>query len=576
MVATPQIGPIGPGGPKAPPPGPEERRTSIKAGVFPLPPNGFEIIRRAEAARRERVNWENHWQDVADMVQPTRDFTVKREPGTRRRSKIFNDRAPNASESLAAALHGLLINPALRWGNLYSVDFDDNRDEQGAAWLYDATSRVLEHLGSIESGFAMASHEIALDLVGFGTGINLIRESRANLRFQARALADFYIEKNDWGIVDTVFRFVEMSARDAKRRFGEEALSPEVQELLRDRDEKKRDTLIQFWHAVAPRSFRDPSMLNARNKPFMSIYVEIKTKHIVAESGFAAFPYLSPRWEVAPEEMYGRSPAMKVLPSVFMVNAMSKTIAMSGELRVMPPMNIPARGIVGNFSTLPGAKNYYKLGTREFASPVLTGADPLLGVELLQHFEKPIEDAHFLNALQLPEIDRMTREEVITRRQQGLLLASPILSRLYAEWLSPVFLRTFDWALRTRRLAPPPAQLAGRRIGVRFAGPMALAQRQAEADGFNSALESNAQVIAIDPGVVQNLDTDMAFRDVFALHNVNPKYLRSPRDVARLRQQQAEREAAEQQAALEQAGAQASQAQARAFRDLSEAQTNAA
>ena len=47
------------------------------------------------------------------------------------------------------------------------------------------------------------------------------------------------------------------------------------------------------------------------------------------------------------------------------------------------------------------------------------------------------------NRLRLPELDRMTAEEVITGRNLGLIMASPALSRLRIEPLDPAVIRVF-------------------------------------------------------------------------------------------------------------------------------------
>lgn len=46
-----------------------------------MPANTRELKARFDQARARRGNWESHWQEIADLVLPTRDFTVEREPG---------------------------------------------------------------------------------------------------------------------------------------------------------------------------------------------------------------------------------------------------------------------------------------------------------------------------------------------------------------------------------------------------------------------------------------------------------------------------------------------------------------
>ena len=51
-----------------------------------------------------------------------------------------------------------------------------------------------------------------------------------------------------------------------------------------------------------------------KNMPFASVYVHVKTKQIVKESGFNEMPVIIPRWSVIPDTSYAIGPFYKVLP----------------------------------------------------------------------------------------------------------------------------------------------------------------------------------------------------------------------------------------------------------------------
>ena len=86
--------------------------------------NVRDVIKRYEAAKEARKNWEWHWQEVAELVLPTRDFTVDFTEGEQRRNRIFNETAPDACESLASALSGMLTNTSIRWFSLALTDYE--------------------------------------------------------------------------------------------------------------------------------------------------------------------------------------------------------------------------------------------------------------------------------------------------------------------------------------------------------------------------------------------------------------------------------------------------------------------
>ena len=72
-----------------------------------------QYISRLEKLEGDRRNWDDHWQEVAEVVFPNRsDFTKKVTRGERKNVKIVDSTAVNANELLGAGLHGMLTNPA--------------------------------------------------------------------------------------------------------------------------------------------------------------------------------------------------------------------------------------------------------------------------------------------------------------------------------------------------------------------------------------------------------------------------------------------------------------------------------
>ena len=55
-----------------------------------------QILARFSRAKSQRGQWEGHWQEVADLCLPTRDFVTDYNSGQRRRNRIFNDTASEA------------------------------------------------------------------------------------------------------------------------------------------------------------------------------------------------------------------------------------------------------------------------------------------------------------------------------------------------------------------------------------------------------------------------------------------------------------------------------------------------
>ena len=529
-----------------------------------------------QEAKPRRSSFEFHWQEVADLVLPTRDFTVtKRQPGTQRRNRIFDETAPNAAVSLASAMHGLLFNPLIRWFAVGTEEQDDQHDDESSFWLYDTTSRMLAWFAHPSSGSAVSSYEVMLDVIVFGTGIELVRERPDRLTFQARQLSNFYMIANDEGTITDQFRDYEMTPRDMMAVFSKpgDTLDDKIKKQAEDatsEHQEKRSIL----HAVYERNDRDPMRRNGPNKPWASIYIDKEAKKVIRESGFDENPYMSPRWSKAPEEVYGRGPAMQMLPAIKGVNAIARTILQAGELAINPPIISFDNLREGNLRTTPGARIYLRGGSRDVPQPLLSGADPRLGDAMLVRQQDKIEQAFFLDRFTLPSADadrgqpRMTATEIIERRQEGLLMASPVLSRLYAEWLNHRIRRVFSWMVKTGQLLPMPEALRGRALKPHYISPMALSQKASQTQSFLAAFNTALPLMNADPSVIQNLDPDETFRGIYQMFNAPPQFLRSREAVRQLRDQQRQAEQVAQQLEAAQTAASTARDAAAGFKDI--------
>ena len=529
------------------------------------------IIRRFEIAKVNRSNWNTHWQEVAELVLPTRDFTVIQPGGARRRMKIFDPTAPNSHVELSATLDGLLTNEAIKWFALTPGDDDLIEDHEVKLWLEVATNAMLRWLGNPNSGFAMSIWETYQDEVAFGTAILLPRRDPDAMRFQTIPLANMYLEADERGEIVTAYRHIFMPAHEVVARWGN-AVSERVHKLAKNDSES--DDKIEIIHCVQKRDKRDPQRRDGKNKPWASIYVEVQEKGMLSEGGFDENPYLTPRFSKAPGEVYGRSPAMTTLTAIKTANAMMKTILLAGAKAVDPPLNVPANSIEGSIRTSPGAINYYRVGTKDFAQPMDTGANPRLGHELLSAVQLQIESGFYLDKIRLPGISpqgghaRMTAQEVIERRNQTLIFFSPILSRMYAELLSPVITRLFKDMRRRNIIPPPPPAIAGREMKIEYLSPLALSQQASEVSGFIQLMNVAAPLVEADPTVLQNLDADETFIRLAHLLNVSPRMIRTRQDVAQIRQANEQQQQLAQQAEIAQQLAKAGRDAAAGIKDV--------
>ena len=456
----------------------------------------------------------------------------------------------------------MMFNPAIRSFEVVAVDQAVGLQRDAAIWLRDTTDRMLAYLNSVASNWSLCVDEMALSLVRFGTGpVLAVEKPGTGLRFIARRLEELFLNENDEEEITEIYRLIEMTVDQMVEKFSRstDRVPDQFKRKVKSGD---HDTKIEIIHAIFKRDAfqtQPALMLPGERKPWASVWLTKDSGEIIRESGFNRNPYLIPRWRKAPQEVYGRSPAMDVLNTVKALNAMERTTLIASELRTRPPINAPADSHKGPIRTIPGWINWYKRGVRDFAQPMDLGADPASGEAMIQRYEARVHEAFFLDTLKLPTAQegggqpRMTREEVIQRRMEGLFAASPITSRLQTEFFVPALTILYEWMLRNQMLAPIPDVLVGRDLTVDFMNPLAISQRSSQSQSVNGAVATMAPLMT--PEVLDNFDPDETSRGIWRMWNAPPEFLRDRREVARIREQRAEMQQAAQTATIAREGA---------------------
>lgn len=512
--------------------------------------NVKELVHRFSQLKNTRGTWESHWQEIADYVLPRRaDVTTKRARGDKRTEKIFDSTAINAAELLASSLHGMLTNAASPWFMMSYKNPVLNLDDKSMEWLEECTNQMYMVLN--RSNFQQEIHELYADLITFGTAAMMIEKDEVNgLRFSTRHISEIYIQENEFGRVDTVYRIFKMSARAAVNMFGD--VSKKINKL----NEKNPYDEVELLHIVFPREKFDPNKIDALNKPFASIYCDPETTELLGESGYDEFPYVVPRFLKSSVETYGRSPAMVALADIKMINKMSETIIKAAQKTIDPPLLVPDDGFMLPIRTVPGGLNFYRSGSRDRIEPLNTNANIGLGVQYEDQRRDAIRKAFYVDQLLLAQRVNMTATEVLQRNEEKMRMLAPVLGRLTGEMLQPLITRCFNIMLRMEMFPVPPEQLQGKEIDIEYTSPLARSQRSGDVNAAVRSLEILSPLAQLAP-VFDYIDVDKFVKHITDILGVPAKIMRSDAEVQQIRQDRAavQQAQAEAQAQLEQAEA---------------------
>ena len=493
------------------------------------------LLKRYDRLKSQRQNWESHWQEVADYMQPRKaDVTKTRSKGDKRTELIFDGSPLQSVELLAASLHGMLTNPSTPWFSLRFKQDDMENEDEAKEWLEDATEVMYAAFN--KSNFQQEIFELYHDLITFGTAAMFIEEDDEDiLKFSTRHINEIFIAENDKGRIDTVFRKFSLSARAVIQKFGNVSINIETK--------AKKDPYqeVEIMHAVYPRSDFDPKKQDKDNMPFESVYLDAESGDELSVSGFREFPFVVPRYLKASHEIYGRSPAMTALPDVKMLNEMSKTTIKSAQKQVDPPLLVPDDGFMLPVRTVPGGLNFYRAGTRDRIEPLNIGANTPLGLNMEEQRRNSIRNAFYVNQLMMQNGPQMTATEVIQRNEEKMRLLGPVLGRLQSELLKPLIDRAFALILRKNLFRPAPEFLAGTDIEIEYVSPLAKAQKSSELQSIMRAIEIMGSLSNVAP-VFDHINMDKLVRHLADIVGVPQKILKPQSELNAERQQAAQQQ----------------------------------
>ena len=254
-------------------------------------------------------------------------------------------------------------------------------------------------------------------------------------------------------------------------------------------------------------------------------------------------PYSISRYVLAPGEIYGRSPAMNVLPSINVLNEEKKVVLKAGHRIVDPVLLVQDDGILDGFSLKPGALNSGAVSSegRPLVHTLPTG-NLQIGKELMDDERAIINDAFLVTLFQiLVETPQMTATEVLERAREKGALLSPTMGRFQSEALGPLIEREFDLLVQQNLIPPPPLilQQARAEYKVEYDAPLNRAMRAEEGSGIMRTMQWGAEITSQtqDPAAMDWFAVDEIIPDLADINGAPFRYIRTPEQVAAIRQQ---------------------------------------
>ena len=511
--------------------------------------NAKDIVRRLEQMEYEKSTWNGTYQEVADNVIGRRDFQTQHVVGGRQRlQNIFDGTGMRAHQAFVALVSSLLTNPATDWFLLTTADQRLLQNRRIALWLQEAQEHLKWAINRAAAAFQPQMHEMYTDLIGFGTGaIAVLEDPIDGLYFHAHNLQEIFLEEDSRGRIDTVYRRVELTARQVEEKYPDK--STVAKKLMATGNENQKVKIVQ---ALFPNG--EAHLGGIGNLPISSVHLAIGTgaPEILREGGFHEMPIMTPRWEKDSGEIYGRGPGVQALPDCKMSNQMNRTMLKAGQKAVDPPLMVSDRGVQSTIRTHSGGVTTVRDNGSNLdpIRPIDSKAKFQIGLELIKDRRSGIESAFHVDLLEIFRQPNMTAEAVMQIVEQTDRALSPVLGRQQNELLEPLVNRGFMIELRSGRMPPPPEELIGHNVIAEYQSPVVRAQKVSEKRALREGMQGAMEMANVVPDVLDNYDTDKIARLDWELGSLPVGALRSFDDVIALREARAQAQA-EQQALQE-------------------------
>jgi hypothetical protein len=519
---------------------------------MPAPdPKAGALIDLFHQMKSARAPFEKNWQDIKDMIRPGAGaFQRHSAPGADQANAIYDSTAPKACGQFASAIHGYLVNPTDRWLSLGVAGVPDEQlSDEALDWLEHAAEVIYSNYQVEESNFTTSMHENFLDIGAFGNGCVYQDWDYENghLLFKHFTLAEVFIKLNYRGRVDTVAKACKYTVRQIEQEF-KGPFPPGLADEMRISD-KRPDKEFTIVHIVMPRKDRNPGIPNKTNKPWASYHLCEDTKELIEEGGYDSFPYTFGRWMVMSPEIYGRGPAIDMLPDIRVLNKYEFILLKCGMKLADPPLQIESDAFNLPIPTEPGSTIIREQGSQP-AEPLISGENLPISMEQAEQKRMSIREGFYSDWIRMDKENvEMTAYEVQDRRGEKFRMMTPLLGRITSEQLGPTIARSYSLLVEYGRIKPPPEELQNRKLKVVYIGPAAKAQEEIRAMNNSRLVQDLAPIAQVDPTVMDVIDTDEFARDMARSRSVSRKILRSPDEVKAIREQRAQAQMMQQAAA---------------------------
>lgn len=519
----------------------EQQIKELKARWQQLKDNRHEFEPRWTEAQQYCDNGILQWESISSLPEVP---------------KRYSSLPYNYCKTLVAGIVGYAISPSVNWFKL-SLEQVELLELYGVKDFLEECERVMIAEFNA-SNLYKESVPFVKDSAIIGHSLLLIDEDLDNNRprYTKFPANELYIDINEYGEVDTVFRHYQDTLRNCANFFGVENLDENMQEDAENPE--KWNNKVELLQCTLPREKFNSSLKDAKNKPYACFYIDLKNGKILQESGYDEFPYAVFTWDRFPGYAYSSSPAQDAMADIKALNIIKKTSLTIAQKSANPAFL--ATEDVRDIDLAPEGVTYLPTKDSRF-EPLRAGDNYPVTLQELANYEQNIKDWFYVDYFLMLQQKQgnMTATEVMELQGEKAATLSSLIVALDAA-LRKIISRTFNILMKEGKLPEVPYTLQDKlaTMKVDFNGPLAQAQKKYHTMGGTlQALQTVGPILQMFPNAGDFIDGDQLMKTALEGQGMPQNVIREDDDVDKLRVQraQAEQEAAAQQQQMQMAQA---------------------
>ena len=502
-----------------------------------------DIKSRYEQLKLERNKFIDRWQEAEQYVAPVvYDWgnldAVPSVPTRYASSPCLN------LKTLVAGLTGYSISPNITWFKL-SLQDQSTMDAYGVKDWLEECDKYLQAEYTRSNLYSEASKFVEYAAID-GHAAMLIDEDieRGKLRFTTMRNNEIYLDVDDYGEIDTVYREYYMTVRNAVKFFGLENLHESIQDKYKD--VKLWNEKVKILYAVYPREDYDEESPDAKNMPYAAVYMDMDHSVIIQESGYNEMPFSVFEWDRISGLAYSNSPAITAMSDIKALNIIKSTSLKIAQMSAEPPMVLPSS--IRNVNLVPRGRTYVDNPATDTITPIKTGDNYPITLDVKRDYEQEVRNWFFVDfflMLQQKEAQMTATEVMELQGEKAATLANLVVA--LNEALTKIIKRSFNLLYQAGRLPELPEVLMeeGASIKIEFIGPLAQAQQKYHAaGGITQALSLIGPIIQLDPTSADFIDFSKLMTRAMEGQGMPEEVIREDDDVQKIREARAKQQQA--------------------------------